>query len=83
MMDNERPPFLSQAAFDDLFTWLQVRCKARYTLSGFRYTCAHTFEYTRRWLERHGFEVDAFLAHLRAHHIVCDCAILRTLIDWP
>ncbi|GHO48487.1 DUF2695 domain-containing protein [Ktedonospora formicarum] len=82
-MSNKVPPFLSQATFDVLFTWLQERCKERHTLSGVHYTCAHTFEHTQRWLEQNGLEADAYLAHLRAHHISCDCAILQRLTDWP
>ncbi|GHO45762.1 hypothetical protein [Ktedonospora formicarum] len=62
-MDDNIPPFLNQSEFDALFTWLQEQCKTRYTLSGFRYTYAKTFEHTRRWLE-----ANAYLTHLLSHH---------------
>lgn len=76
-------PELPQDAFDNLYSWLQVRCNARPSRQGLRYTCAHTFEHTKQWLNAHGLAYDGYLAHLQAHGITCDCAILQKLTDWP
>lgn len=80
---SKEPPLLNQEDFDDLYSWLQVRCNARPSRQGLRYTCAHTFEQTKQWLDAHGLQSERYLAHLQAHAIPCDCAILQKLTDWP